>query len=89
MRAVNADALIPKIKCIMKVENQTFGKRSWDFSGKCLAIVENEPTIEPEREKGHWIETMEGNAYRRQCSVCKKLFIWNSDPRNFCGNCGL
>lgn len=71
MRAVNADALIPKIKCIMKVENQTFGKRSWDFSGKCLAIVENEPTIEPERKMGEWIVIVKGcklTSYK--CSEC-------------------
>ena len=71
MRAVNADALIPKIKCIMKVENQTFGKRSWDFSGKCLAIVENEPTIEPERKTGRWLPDNRPGGGFWVCSCCK------------------
>ena len=51
-------------------------------------IINELPPVTPQPKIGHWIVTMEGNGYRFQCSVCKKLFLYNSDTRNFCGNCG-
>ena len=37
---------------------------------------------------GFWINIMEGNAFRRKCSVCGEVFIGNSDKHDFCGCCG-
>ncbi len=90
MRAVNADALIPKIKCIMVAENQIFRKGSWDFSGKCLAIVESEPTIEPERKTGRWTKAYDGNDGHVKCTGCFKTYDWISQAQyyNYCPNCG-
>ena len=43
---------------------------------------------ENEDKKGDWIVVMEGNACRLKCSKCGQVFIFNSDTRKFCGNCG-
>ena len=55
MRAIDADALMPKLKFIREAEHQIYGKESWGFASKCITAVEDAPTIEPERKTGKWI----------------------------------
>ena len=56
MRTIDADALIPKLKAILEAENQIYGRVSWGFSAKCLQVIEDASTIEPESQ---WIPCSE------------------------------
>ena len=47
MRAINADALIQRLKAIHEAEKQIYGPASWDFTARCIQAVEDAPTIEP------------------------------------------
>ena len=42
-------------------------------------IVVSQPTVEPERKKGKWIDD--------NCSECG-CYVYHGDVRNFCPNCG-
>ena len=89
MRAIDADALMPKLKFIREAEYQIYGKESWEFASKCITAVEDAPTIE-ERKMGKW------NRYYRMhsgdtfvCNRCGSCFVvlQGEDKMNFCPNC--
>lgn len=51
-------------------------------------IIDEQPTIEPERKKGKWIETDKHDIYYQpgyKCSVCGVLTTCHGD---YCPNCG-
>lgn len=50
MRLIDADALNPKIIAVIEAENQIYRLNSWGFAARCLEIVKDAPTIEPERK---------------------------------------
>ena len=58
-------------------------------------IIDEQPTIEPERKKGKW-QITDAYPHNVYCSECHKKFaqthwaVWEdgSLPRNFCPNCG-
>lgn len=55
-----------------------------------LALIDNAPTVEPERPKGEWV------VYGRQgdipitdkCTNCNYEMKWYKTKYNFCPNCG-
>jgi len=54
--------------------------------GKFQHWVEIQPTIEPERKKGKWIDKSDGiDGAWNYCSVCMEQAI---DLYDFCPNCG-
>lgn len=82
MRLIDADAL-KKIKfhplpythiTPSDVDAESY-KRGWNDA--IDAIIENAPTIEPERKKGKWVDL--------RCRECGQVDM--SKP-NFCPNCG-
>jgi hypothetical protein len=76
MRPIDGDALIVAIERMMK--------HQIDADDIC-EMIQNFPTIEPEREKGKWIKLYRGTiAEGLHCSVCGK-HGYRSD---FCPNCG-
>jgi hypothetical protein len=90
-RLIDADALMPKLKFIQEAEYQIYGKESWGFAGKCIAAVEDAPTIEPECKNGEWIDEgfyADGHgAHAFRCSECGGHIIeYDTDP--FCKWCG-
>ena len=53
MRTVDADEIVLKIKPLIEAERQIYNlKASWNFAGKCLAVVESTPTVSADPE---WI----------------------------------
>ena len=57
--------------------------------GEAYGIIQGMPTVDAVPVvHGFWINIMEGNAFRRKCSVCGEVFIGNSDKHDFCGCCG-
>ena len=78
MRLVDADALI---------ENQFKN----DISYKAFVnLVKRQPTVEPERTKGEWIE--DGyNHYKAVCSECGEpcaTYVMDAPRDRFCKWCG-
>lgn len=100
MRIIDADALMSKLKFIQEAEHQIYGKESWGFAGKCIAAVEDAPTIK-ERPTGKWIEFDSGEDKYDviKCPCCKHTFKVDSyhwtdigfikDDFKFCPNCGV
>ena len=57
--------------------------------GEAYGIIQGMETVDAVPVvHGFWINIMEGNAFRRKCSVCGEVFIGNSDKHDFCGCCG-
>lgn len=64
-----------------------------DEMDACIAEVINAPTIEPEREKGKWIEEDDGWDGVWRCSECNEPFyLVDGTPvdneYHYCPNCG-
>ena len=84
MRMIDADAL--------KME---FPKdEDWDYpvntNSYVCELIDEQPTIEPERKKGEWIKGGEQPYFRKHfdivvCSICNKR---GEHRWNFCPNCG-
>lgn len=52
-----------------------------------------QPTIEPERKKGRWVDVTDGICVWKVCDQCGEKPLWNEwktdrDLSNFCPNCG-
>lgn len=85
MRAIDADSLINLV-----MDATILGD---GFKQAFTAIVNGEPTIEPERKKGKWIPTNPdgiasySKAYA-ECDQCHKVsyFGWHDE---FCRHCGV
>ena len=61
-----------------------------DEMDTCIAEVINAPTIEPEREKGHWIPIDEDSDVY-ECDVCRTTYdtiCGTFDLPYFCPHCG-
>ena len=67
MRAIDADKLLRDIE------------KYHVSDGKFQHWVQIQPTIEPERKKGEWIDD--------NCSECG-CYVYHGDMRNFCPKCG-
>lgn len=78
MRTIDADALIALVQ-----DSTILGD---GFKQAFCALVNGEPTIEPERKKGKW----NWISFNIECSECG--FMPNFDSTeplyNFCPNCG-
>ena len=48
MRLINADAIMPRLRSISEAERQIYGEASWGFAQKCIAVVEDAPTVKSE-----------------------------------------
>lgn len=47
-------------------------------------VLSDLPSAQPERKKGHWIDTGSG----QECSVCHEIQYGYDNYRHFCPNCG-
>lgn len=77
MRPIDADALLSEYDRVHEGP-----------PGRARKLIEQAPTIEPERKKGHWKLLKDGSAI---CSVCKFSHecVWDTDKwDNFCRYCG-
>lgn len=102
MRCIDADALIADCQLAQKQADRhgrEFANAFYSGGGEvstewwCVEdMIENAPTIEPERKKGKWIDRGwsgdgRGNSWHEwECSECKH--ITKGAKWNFCPNCG-
>ena len=84
-RLIDADALKEHIDKLPALPDGNFaGNHS-----ALKALINMQPTIEPERKNGKWIQ----DGHHIQCnqcgiSICDKDREGNVLPKNFCSNCG-
>ena len=86
MRLIDADALIYGLRDYTFTLNpdDPNATKEYRLVSKMIEILENAPTIEPQRKKGKWINCDGGIA---TCSVCGDR--WGVyGVMNFCPNCG-
>lgn len=80
MRAIDADALIALVQDSTLLGN--------GFKQAFCALVNGEPTIEPERKTGKWTLNRDGSATCSECGFVQ-LNAWDLDSwDNFCHHCG-
>ena len=84
-RTIDADALIGAL------HNHAF--LEGDDRSICYNIIQRQPTIEPERKKGHWIRHPEQrnifNGKTIECSEChEKYTVQYVEDEWFCRHCG-
>lgn len=82
MRLIDADALAEKKfqerECNGLGEGPAY-RQGWNDA--IDAVMDNEPSAQPERIKGHWIEiTLSNHTYK--CSVCGRLLVNITDGKN-------
>lgn len=78
MRPIDADALLAEYDRVHEGP-----------PGKARTLIENAPTIEPERKMGKWIHaTDEGHNFpEHYCSICG-AWEYSDIESKFCPNCG-
>jgi hypothetical protein len=87
MRPIDADALIKTIDshCYPVQHDMTSIEPGMTRIG-ILQAIQEQPTIDPERKKGKWIDKSGGiEGAWNYCSVCGEQAI---DLYDFCPNCG-
>ena len=98
-RLIDADALMADLEKWLKQIDPTHPPEDnsippmEDIIVSTLMTIEEQPTIEPQRMRGRWIEPTEDNDYW-ECSVCHDTYELDVDvtPQDarmfFCSNCG-
>ena len=98
MRLIDADALIADCQLAQKQADRhgrEFANAFYSGGGEvstewwCVEdMIENAPTIEPERKKGKWIDYTEYGYV--ECPFCKSATNCdgNKDELHFCFSCG-
>ena len=91
------DDLISKQQAIrwVKTECNPYGKPTLEFESgkKVIEHLEQMPSAQPERIKGHWIDAVipndSGGLPVIVCDKCNTFFpLQFGDGHNFCPNCG-
>ena len=85
MRTIDADALRDKLQSLAYDDWNQGVITSWaDAYNECADIVNDMPTIEPQRIRGRW-KTFGWNGVYCECSECGNTCSYQF---NFCPNCG-
>ena len=82
MRLIDADALIAEMHNVILEDGED--RRTF------YEVIERQPTIEPERKRGRWIE-VDDDLISGGCSACGwESHMYEDDVvgMNFCPNCG-
>ena len=74
-----ADDCISRKAVITIIQNHWWNCRDID------KLVNELPPVKSIRPEGHWIDVMEGNTLKVECSECKKRQF---SKTNFCSSCG-
>ena len=103
MRLIDADALKETIVMNVYPVTDYFNSRDYGmfWTGGIEKAIDEQPTIESEREKGHWVgANIRSASYMFECSECGGIAYFvhgkcrgrNLENRycgyNFCPNCG-
>ena len=100
MRLIDADELLQTVS-IKSVFGDEINKMKCGELRKILEMIENAPTVEPQRMRGIWIEkTVAENSKAAgieewqscKCSNCKRYdtrpYLYPFSEPNYCGWCG-
>ena len=90
MRAIDGDALEELFREVIggiakKPEMNGNLEHMVRASAMVIEMIQDAPTIEPQRKKGEWIINSDG--YYPYCSECRKE-PKSGDMTDFCPNCG-
>ena len=92
-RCIDADALRDRLQNLGYDDWNQGVTTTWaEAFNECADMVDEQPTIEPERKKGKWIDRGwsgdgRGNSWHEwECSECKH--ITKGAKWDFCPNCG-
>ena len=98
MRPINADALIDDLKHDVAADQDSLdyeeltdsNRKIIQFDKDCkqnaIDLLQNAPTIEPERKKGKWINTAQIN--RSDNIICDQCGYDSIAAYRYCPNCG-
>ena len=91
MRPIDADAQRDKLQNLADDEWNRSTTTSWaEAFSECADMLEDAPTIEPERKTGKWIVVDDG-CISGKCSVCGwEAHMYEDDVMgmDYCPNCG-
>ena len=84
MRCIDADALRDRLQNLGYDDWNQGATTTWaEAFNECADMVDEQPTIEPERKKGKWINIRHDNiAECDQCGITGRAWM------NFCFDCG-
>lgn len=86
MRPIDADALKTIYEDRLNILEERYGFFSEvGVLAGAIKLLDMQPTIEPERKRGRWIETDNEQPYDYICSECGYGSDWED---NFCACCG-
>ena len=94
MRLIDADVIISQCKeysNLLKYDGTT--DREWALVKRMILMINEQPTIEPQRKKGQWTPKFngmfKGGAYWFKCSECERIVPEvRNGGWNYCPNCG-
>ena len=92
MRVIDGDALRDRLQNLGYDDWNQGATTTWaEAFNECADMVDEQPTIEPERKKGKWIPVMNGRG-GHCCNRCNGYApsYMNGDEHlsDFCPNCG-
>ena len=102
MRCIDADALVAKMNLAIAMLKRTMKNFDIEDDPECQMElkayqdirdgIKEEPTIEPERETGHWLRTGRNNVFggfEVECSECgDTVMIMHIEDELYCRHCG-
>lgn len=88
MRCIDADALRDRLQNLGYDDWNQGATTTWaEAFSECADMVDEQPTIEPQRKNGHWIKISPANIY--ECSECgKNVMTGDISAYDFCHGCG-
>ena len=85
-RAIDADALRDRLQNLGYDDWNQGTTTTWaEAFIECADMVDEQPTIEPQRKKGRWIDAQYPYS---KCSICGEELDTLSYEANYCPNCG-
>lgn len=98
MRTIDADALKDRLQALSYDDWNQGASTTWaNAYAECADMVEDMPTIEPERKTGKWIKLDKDNMFfvphMLECSICGNTLDKHGvnagrGDANYCPNCG-
>lgn len=95
MRPIDADALKDRLQALSYDDWNQGASTTWaNAYAECADLVEDMPTIEPERKTGKWIKHSIGKhaPWGFDCSECGEWFVVGEEvikKYKYCPHCGF
>ena len=91
MRLIDADALKTELEKLRDGWNYYGGEyesamyQAYDIS---VDTVDEQPTVQPRRKKGKWIDDEGNTVTDKYCAICSACGEWSEYLTAYCPNCG-